>query len=122
MILVTGGSGFVGGHVVHALRAHERAVRCLVRDPSKADRLASWGVELVPGDMTDADSLRRAVEGCDRVVHLVAIRQGREEQFERIMIAGTRDLLAAAKDAGVSRFVHMSALGTSEDTKDLVPY
>jgi uncharacterized protein YbjT (DUF2867 family) len=122
VILVTGGSGFVGGHVVHALRAHERDVRCLVRDPAKADRLASWGVELVPGDMTDADSLRRAVEGCDRVVHLVAIRQGKEELFQRIMIDGTRDLVEAAKDAGVGRFVLMSALGTGEDTKGLVPY
>ena len=122
MILVTGGTGFVGGHVVHALRAHEREVRCLVRDPARADRLASWGVELVAGDMTDADSLRRAVEGCDRVVHLVAIRQGKEREFERIMIAGTGDLVAAATAAGVGRFVHMSALGTSEETKDLVPY
>jgi uncharacterized protein YbjT (DUF2867 family) len=122
VILVTGGTGFVGGHIVHALRAHERDVRCLVRDPARADRLTTWGVELVPGDMTDADSVRRAVEGCDRVVHLVAIRQGKEEDFERIMIAGTRELVAAASAAGVGRFVLMSALGTDEESKDLVPY
>jgi uncharacterized protein YbjT (DUF2867 family) len=122
VILVTGGSGFVGGHVVHALRARELEVRCLVRDPARAERLGSWGVELVPGDMTDPDSVRRAVEGCDRVVHLVAIRQGQAQDFERIMIAGTRELVAAAKAAGVGRFVLMSALGTGEDTKDLVPY
>ena len=72
--------------------------------------------------MTDAASLKRAVEGADTVVHLVAIRQGKQEQFERIMAQGTRDLLAAAKEAGVGRFVHMSALGTSEESKDLVPY
>ena len=72
--------------------------------------------------MTDGESLRRGVEGCDVVVHLVAIRQGREEQFRRVMEEGTRDLIAAAKDAGVRRFVLMSALGTSEATKDLVPY
>jgi NADH dehydrogenase len=122
VILVTGGTGFVGGHVVHALRAQEHDVRCLVRDPAKAAKLASWGVELVRGDMTDPASVRTAVAGCDVVVHLVAIRQGKEEQFERIMIEGTRDLVAAAKDAGVHRFVLMSALGTGEDTKDLVPY
>jgi uncharacterized protein YbjT (DUF2867 family) len=58
----------------------------------------------------------------DTVVHLVAIRQGKEEQFRRVMVDGTRDLLAAAKEAGVRRFVHMSALGTSEESKDLVPY
>jgi NADH dehydrogenase len=122
VILVTGGTGFVGGHVVHALRAHELEVRCLVRDPAKAAKLSSWGVELATGDITDPASIRTAVAGCDVVVHLVAIRQGKEEEFERIMIEGTRELVAAAKDAGVRRFVLMSALGTGEDTKDLVPY
>jgi uncharacterized protein YbjT (DUF2867 family) len=122
MIFVTGGSGFVGGHVVHELRGRDLAVRCLVRDPNKADRLAAWGCELSEGDMTDPASLRRGMDGADTVIHLVAIRQGREEQFRRIMVDGTRDLLAAAKDAGVRRFLHMSALGTSEATKELVPY
>jgi uncharacterized protein YbjT (DUF2867 family) len=122
VILVTGGSGFVGGHVVHELRGRELPVRCLVRDPRKASKLAAWGCELVQGDMTDPASLRRAVEGAEAVVHLVAIRQGRKEQFQRIMVEGTRQLLAAAKDAGVGRFVQMSALGASEATKDLVPY
>ena len=122
MILVTGGSGFVGGHVVHELRGRELPVRCLVRDRRKATKLAAWGCELVEGDMTDAASLRRAVDGCQTVVHLVAIRQGREEEFQGVMVDGTRALLAAAKDAGVARLVQMSALGTSEQTKDLVPY
>jgi uncharacterized protein YbjT (DUF2867 family) len=122
VILVTGGSGFVGGHVVHELRGRELAVRCLVRDPRKAAKLGAWGCELAQGDMTDSASLRRAVDGVDTVVHLVAIRQGRREQFQRIMVDGTRELLGAARDAGVRRFVLMSALGTSEQTKDLVPY
>jgi NADH dehydrogenase len=122
MILVTGGSGFVGGHVVHALRQADRPVRCLVRNHGKAGRLAALGCELVEGDMTDPASLRRAVEGVDVIVHLVAIRQGKPEQFQRIMVGGTRDLLKLAKEGGAKRFVHMSALGTSEETKDLVPY
>ena len=84
--------------------------------------LAAWGCELVQGEMTDAASLRRAVEDCEVVVHLVAIRQGREEQFRRVMDQGTRDLVTAAEEAGVRRFVLMSALGTSEETKGLVPY
>ena len=118
MILLTGGTGFVGGHVLKALQAAGRPVRCLVRDPSKAN----LDSEFVAGDMTDPASLKRAVEGVDTVVHLVAIRQGKQEQFERIMSQGTRDLLAASKDAGVGRFILMSALGTSEESKDLVPY
>jgi uncharacterized protein YbjT (DUF2867 family) len=122
LILVTGGTGFVGGHVVHELRGRDLPVCCLVRDLRGGAKLAAWGCELAVGDLTDPASLRAAVAGADTVVHLVAIRQGRREQFQRIMVEGTRDLLAAAKDAGVRRFVHMSALGTSEATKDLVPY
>jgi uncharacterized protein YbjT (DUF2867 family) len=121
-VLVTGGTGFVGGHVVHALRAEDLDVRCLVRDPARAAKLAAWDCELIRGDMADAAAVRNAVEGCDTVVHLVAIRQGKEEQFDRVMIEGTSRLVAAAKEAGIRRFVLMSALGTGEDTKDLVPY
>jgi uncharacterized protein YbjT (DUF2867 family) len=122
LILVTGGTGFVGGHVVHELRGRDLPVRCLVRDPRRGASLAAWGCELVEGDVTDPGSLRSAVADVETVIHLVAIRQGRREQFQRIMVDGTRDLLAASKDAGVGRFVHMSALGTSAETKDLVPY
>jgi len=122
LILVTGGTGFVGGHIVHELRGRDLPVRCLVRDPRKATKLTGWGCELAEGDVTDEQSLRRAVAGVDTIVHLVAIRQGRREQFQRIMVDGTRDLLSAARDAGVGRFVHMSALGTSEETRELVPY
>jgi NADH dehydrogenase len=122
MILVTGATGFVGGHVTHAIRAAGKDVRALVRDPRADARFRTWDVELVEGDMTNASSLERAVAGCDAVVHLVAIRQGRREQFQRIMIDGTRDLIAAARATGVRRFVLMSALGTSESSKDLVPY
>jgi NADH dehydrogenase len=121
-VLVTGGTGFVGRHVVQALRGSGREVRALVRSRERGRELEGWGCELVEGDVTDAAGLRRAVEGCDTVVHLVAIRQGRKEQFRRVMEQGTRDLVAAAREAGVRRFVHMSALGTSEQTKDLVPY
>jgi NADH dehydrogenase len=122
LILVTGGTGFVGGHVVHELRGRGLPVRCLVRDPRRASKLAAWGCELVQGDMTDVAALGRAADGAEAVVHLVAIRQGRERDFQRVMVDGTRDLLTAARNAGVGRFVHMSALGTSEQTKDLVPY
>ena len=124
MILVTGGTGFVGPRVVHGLRERDRPVRALVRDPDgrSATMLAAWGAELVEGDMSDRESLRRAVEGSEAVVHLVAIRQGSADQFRRVMEEGTRELVSAAKEAGVKRFVLMSALGASEETKDLVPY
>ena len=119
MILVTGGTGFVGGHVVNELRSRGLPVRCLVRNRSKAVGLDA---ELVEGDLTEPETLPAAVDGCEAVIHLVAIRQGREEEFRRIMVEGTRALIAAAEEAGVRRFVYMSALGTSEATKDTVPY
>jgi NADH dehydrogenase len=124
VLLVTGGTGFVGPKIVHALRERDLPVRALVRNPASRSSatLSAWGVELAQGDVTDASSLRRATAGCDVVVHLVAIRQGREDQFRRVMEQATRDLVAAAKAARVRRFVLMSALGTSEETKDLVPY
>ena len=122
VILVTGGTGFVGGHVVAALRRAGKQVRCLVRDVRRAALPELAGCALVEGDMTDPGSLASAVEGTECIVHLVAIRQGKPEQFERIMSQGTRDLVAAAEAAGARRFVHMSALGVDERTKDLVPY
>ena len=122
MILVTGAAGFVGGHVVRALVDAGERVRALVRDVSGAAALEGVDCELAQGDMTDAASLRAAAEGCSTVVHLVAILTGKPDEFERIMIEGTRSLLEAARDAGVTRFVHMSALGTGEATKDTVPY
>jgi len=121
-VLVTGGTGFVGTKVVHALRARNHDVRALVRKPDRAKTLQALGCELAKGDITDAASLRAAAEGCDAVVHLVSIITGKPEAFERVIIRGTDDLLAAAKDAGVSRFVLMSALGTNERNRELVPY
>jgi uncharacterized protein YbjT (DUF2867 family) len=118
-VLVTGGTGFLGPHVVRAIADRGEEVRALVRSSARARDVRAQPVE---GDMTDAASLRRAVQDVDTVVHLVAIRQGRAEQFQRVMEQGTRDLVAAARDAGVKRFVLMSALGTSAETKDLVPY
>ena len=122
MILVTGATGFVGGHVVAALRRAGQQVRCLVRDLRTAAKPELAGCELAEGDMTEPRSLASAVDGAECVVHLVAIRQGKHEQFERIMSRGTRDLVVAAQEAGVRRFVLMSALGVAERTKDLVPY
>ena len=97
-------------------------VRVLERKPGSWSKAGVRCQGAVQGDVTDAKSLRDATAGQDVVVHLVAIRQGRPEQFQQVMVEGTRSLLAAAEEAGVKRFVLMSALGTSEETKNLVPY
>jgi uncharacterized protein YbjT (DUF2867 family) len=121
-VLVTGGTGFIGPKVVRAILDAGHDVRAVARNREKASHVAALGAELVEGDVTDAASLRVAAQGVDAIVHLVAIRQGSREQFHRIMIDGTRSLLAAAHEVGARRFVHMSALGTTDATKDLVPY
>ena len=122
IVLVTGGTGFIGEHVVHALRVRNVHVRALVRDRRRAGRLAAWGVELVVGDVSDETVLRAACVGADAAVHLVSIIKGSRGDFERVMEHGTRNLVAAAEVAGVGRVVLMSALGLDERSKDAVPY
>jgi NADH dehydrogenase len=119
-ILVTGATGFVGPSIVHAFRAEDRDVRALVRRPGRGSSLTGMGVEVVAGDVTDAESVRAAADGCTHVVHLVALIKGRPGDFHRVMTVGTRNVVTAARDAGVERFVLMSALGTSDAPS--VPY
>jgi uncharacterized protein YbjT (DUF2867 family) len=119
-VLVTGGTGFVGPAIVQALVDAGHTVRVLERKPGRGAGLPSQ--EAVQGDVTDPASLQRATEGQEVVVHLVALLAGPPEEFQRVMEQGTRDLVAAATEAGVRRFVLMSALGVDEQTKDLVPY
>jgi NADH dehydrogenase len=121
-VLIAGGTGFVGTAVVHALRARGLEVRALARHPDRVTSLGSLGVEVVRGDLTEADSLLPAVEGCTHVVNLVAIIKGSPDEFERVMSRGTASLIAAARDGGVERFVQISALGVNEQTSRLVPY
>ena len=122
IVLVTGATGFIGHHVVHALRARDVHVRAVVRDRRHASRLAAWGVELVVGDVGDPTVLRAACVGADAVIHLVSIIKGSRADFERVMEHGTRNLVAAAEVSGVGRFILMSALGLDERSKDAVPY
>jgi uncharacterized protein YbjT (DUF2867 family) len=121
-VLVTGGTGFIGPAVSNAIADAGHELRVLERKPGAWKEAGIRCQEAVQGDVADADSLRHAVQGRDVVVHLVAIRQGKPEAFRRVMIEGTQNLLGASKEAGVRRFVLMSALGVTEETKDLVPY
>jgi NADH dehydrogenase len=121
-VTVTGATGLIGRRLVAALRDRGDDVRCLVRDRKRGSHVAALGAEVVEGDVTDAASVRIAAQGCDVVVHLVAIVEGSREQFERVMKQGTRNVVAAAKEVDVRRFVHMSALGVSERTRTLTPY
>jgi NADH dehydrogenase len=121
-VLVTGGTGFIGPKIVNAVVDAGHWVRVLERKPGAWKKAGLRCQEAAEGDVTDADSLQRAAAGCEAVVHLVAIINGAPRDFERVMEEGTRNVIAAAREAGMRRFVLMSALGTTEETKDLVPY
>jgi len=116
LVALTGATGFVGRFIVEHLLRREHEVRALVRDPSRAGWLRDRGVALVPGDLEDQEALRSLTRGAGAVVHLVGIilEIGRQT-FERVHVVGTRHLVDAAREAGVGRFVHMSALGARPD-------
>jgi len=113
MILVTGGTGFVGAHLARRLVREGRQVRLLVRDPGRVAADLRGQVETAPGDVRDAGSVCAAAQGADTVIHLVGIIcESRGAGFEMMHVQATEHVLAACRDAGVRRYLHMSALGT----------
>jgi len=125
MNLVTGATGLLGSHIVEQLCRRGRPVRALVRPNSDCSWLARQRVEIVRGDVTDPDSLARACAGCNVVYHAAAKvgDWGRWEEFQRVTIDGTRNLVTAAIAAGVRRLIHISSISvygyyTREQTID----
>lgn len=117
-VFLTGGTGFIGSYVLRALLDAGHTARCLVRTPGAQLVEKSHRVETVLGDVTNPDSLQRAVEGCDAVMHLVGIieeQPARGVTFEAVHVTGTIHMVRAAQAAGIDRFVHMSANGADPD-------
>lgn len=122
-VAVTGASGFVGRAVVTELLSRGYAVRALVRDQAKADEVlpADRRLTTVQGDVLDAEALARLMHGSQAVIHLIGIirevrQTGRPAQtFRGMHVDATRMALEAARQAGISRFVHMSAMGVAPD-------
>ncbi len=109
--LVTGASGFLGWHVARVLREQGIPVRAMVRRP---DSVQDLDAEFVAGDLRDAASLERAVSGCGLVFHVAAdyrLWARNPDELYHSNVAGTRNLLAAARRAGVERVVYTSTVG-----------
>ena len=112
--LVTGGTGFVGSHLVRRLLEHGSEVRCLVRPASRLDNLRDLPVEFAHGDLRDADSLKQAMQGVRVVYHCAAdyrlwCKDPREMYASNVN--GSRNVMQAALDAGVERVVYTSTVG-----------
>jgi dihydroflavonol-4-reductase len=114
MDLVTGGTGFVGAHVVRALLARGRAVRCLVRRESRRDNLEGLDVEIAFGDVRDQVSLTRALGGVAILYHCAAdyrLWAADPGELSSVNVVGTQNVLAAAAEAGVAKVVYTSSVG-----------
>jgi NADH dehydrogenase len=121
-IFLTGGTGFVGQHMIHRLLGEGHAVRALLRElPGQSHRLVQgyYGqgdFKFVSGDVVSGAGLEPGMQGCEAVVHLVGIiLEKGKNTFAAVHHLGTRNVVEAAKRNGVKRFVHMSALGVRAD-------
>ena len=120
-VLLTGGAGFIGGHVARRLRSEGLAVRALVRSADSARRLAGVAAEIVQGDLRDASSLRQAVEGCSDVFHVAAdyrLWSREPDELYQSNVNGTENLLRAASESGIERFVHTGTVGVLRFSED----
>jgi dihydroflavonol-4-reductase len=114
-VLVTGGTGFVGGLLLARLVAEGRQVRALIRRPADREQLPDPRVELALGDVRDEESLTRAADGCAVVYHVAGLNQlclPDPAPLYLINVEGTRRMLRAARRAGVRRVVHTSSAAT----------
>ncbi len=115
-VLVTGATGFTGGHLARHLKAQGHTVAALVRPASlgKAEGLAADGIEIRSGDLTDAAAVRRACDGCEVVFHIAATYReaGQSDRaYTRVNVDGTRNVLEGALASGARRVVHCSTGG-----------
>lgn len=117
-VYLTGATGFVGRYVLRALRTAGHQVRCLVRQPDRPLPIEDEGVEKVAGDLLRPETFAGTLEGCEAVVHLVGIIAEKRRQgitFDAVHRRGTLHIVEAAQQAGITRFIHMSANGARPD-------
>lgn len=114
MIFITGGTGFVGGEIIRELLALGYRVRVLARHPEcAADLKKNSHIEVVQGDALKPETLPAAMAGVKAVIHLIGIiAETSQVTFEQAHAEATRNVLAAAHQAGVTRYIQMSAAGT----------
>lgn len=115
-VFLTGGTGFIGGHVAAQLRARDDEVRALARSAEKGARLAGLGCEVVVGDLSSTGVLEQAMDGVDAVIHgaavyKVGIPKSKRPAMREANVDGTRHVLDAAQRSGAPRVVYVSTVG-----------
>lgn len=119
-VLITGATGFTGGHLARTLAARGNRVTALVRDERRAGALEQDGIALARGDLRDRASIERAASGADVVYHIAAIyRQAglRDEEYRAVNALAVATVIEAARAAGVRRVVHCSTVGVHGDVE-----
>ena len=119
-VLVTGASGFTGGHLTRKLIDRGYNVKALVREGEDVGELETLGLNVVRGDLTKKETLPEAVKNVDIVFHIAAVYREQDiprKLFWDVNVGGTRNLLETSRDAGVKRFVHCSTVGVQGEIK-----
>jgi uncharacterized protein YbjT (DUF2867 family) len=109
-IAITGGTGFVGSHLIELALAEGHKVNALTRRAQNPQAGVTW----VDGALDRADSLRALCEGCDAVIHVAGVINGDAQAFHAGNVVGTEAMIAAAANAGIGRFIHVSSLSARE--------
>jgi nucleoside-diphosphate-sugar epimerase len=121
-VAVTGGTGFIGNRVVRILRERGHDVVCVVRDPGRATALSGHGATLARGDILDGESLKKAFDGCEAVLHIAASYElgvvgTRAKEALAKNLDGTRTALEAARDSGAKKIVYTSSIVVYGNTR-----
>jgi nucleoside-diphosphate-sugar epimerase len=122
---LTGATGFVGGYLAKLLRSKGHDVVALVRSPDNANTLSEIGCTLAKGDVTDKESMRAAMTGCDGVFHVagwykIGARRKSRAEGTRINMDGTRNVLELMKELGIKKGVYTSSLAVNSNTKGML--
>ena len=119
-VLVTGATGFLGGHLIEEMARGPHVPVCAHRQGSDTRRIDLLGLEKAVLDLTDRDSMLQALKGVYAVVHLAAYYTftGKKEMYDKVNVQGTADLLEACKEAGVRRFLYCSSTEAMRPIED----
>lgn len=113
-VFITGGTGFIGRHLVRRMAQTEHTIRCLARKTSDTKELRTLGADIIVGDVNDRNSLKEGMQGCDWVFNLANVYSWWEPDktvYRKINVEGTHNVMVCALEAGVSKVVHVSTIG-----------